>query len=292
MKYYQNHITSIILISEIAKMSSYIVEPKTREDSFLIRNYTPVVKLKKSEQDNYMTIILHGQTSNLDKWHDRCLQIRGAISNNRVIAIQAPIEGTKLDEKTNEVVPAFSWLDFESPLGALEIFAGHLTTGIPIVKKLEKFIDEKSELYGVEKKNTAIMGHSMGGMIALQLAFNSAVSYGAVFGVGTALLPLTKKNNEPNIFLAMGDEDHHFRKKDKVERQGLSKVFNNFVKEMFSLQDVATIRRMGKKKIAYTVRNYLGEGHDISPEMWKDGVDHVVKHLVTKRENKPVKIIR
>jgi|GEM_PF-2309904 len=264
-------------------MGSYEVEPKLTEDGFLSRHYSAIINPKNQDKTKYMTIILHGQTSNLDKWNDRCQQIRKAINNNVVIAIQAPIEGTKLDEKTNTVVPAYSWLDIDNPLVKLTDFALHLTTGIPVVNRLEKFIDTQAERYGVEKKNIAIMGHSMGGILALQLAFNSTVPHGAIFGTGTALLPFTRKKSEPHLFLAMGSEDDIFNKKEAPNnKKGLSKLFNKAVKALFSMQQNSTVARLGRKKIAYSYRTYPNQTHEIAHEMWADGVTHVVAHLVSK----------
>jgi len=250
----------------------YEMVQKTGKDDFEYRLYHAKGGVTKT-----LTVVLHGQGSSLDKWHNRCIQIRDAIPNTAVIAIQAPMKGEIRG------LPAYRWLDCEGVPGKIKNFSKHIFGGVSIIKKVSNFIDKKSEELGIRKENMALVGHSMGGIIALQVAFNSKAAYGAVFGMGTALMPFTKVNSKPDLFLTMGSEDKVFGPKSIVAKKGLSGVFNKLGRKFFGLQESNTIKRLGKYNIAYEYKTYEGKGHSVSDDVLNEGISFISERLRYKK---------
>jgi len=251
----------------------YQLVRKSKKNDFEYRRYFAKKDHSGTVQDNYLTVVFHGHTSDLDLWHNRCMQIRDAIPNNTVVAIQAPFVSKK---------EGYTWLDLSSPLYLAKTMVMQFFGVAPIVKQLNQFIDKKAEEYGVEKENVALIGHSMGGIMALQTAFNSRSLYGVVCGLSSALPPFTKVKNRPEVFVTMGSEDAVFIKKYVPELGKLNKVFNKFVGG-FGLEYKSTISKLKKHKVNFIDRLYEGEGHDISDAMLKDGISYISEQLSNKK---------
>lgn len=258
----------------------YELVQKQSLSDFEYRRYFANEDISDKLADRYLTVVLHGHTGDLDLWHERCLKIRDAIPNNTVIAVQAPFISKK---------EGYTWLDFGKPLTLAKDLVKQFFGVAPIFNQLSKFVDKKAEEYGIEKENIALVGHSMGGVMALQTAFNSRSRYGIVFGLAAALPPFVKIKSKTDVFLTIGSEDEVFVKTNVPELGKLNAVFNRFVKG-FGLEYNTTVNRLRKHGINLVNKVYEGEGHYFSEQMLEDGINYLAdkltcKSLINKQKN-------
>lgn len=207
----------------------------------------------KSGAAKSLVIIMHGHGSKPENWQAAAEQLHEQLPDADIINLQGPI-------KTKD---GFTWMPYQGPIlqqakHSLSMVFRHL----PIVDKLNSFIDAQLAKRGMDERNLGILGSSMGGITALQAAFNRTKPVAAVVSHSGALLPFTKIKSKPDILLIMGGKDEVFC---QPKRKGIMCAFNAVTKPL-RLQHRDTIRRLRKARVSFTEKFYPQLKHEHTKE--------------------------
>jgi len=208
----------------------------------------------KSGKAGSLIIVMHGHGSNPANWQDAAEQLHEQIPDADIINLQGPVKVKG---------GGHTWLAYQGPKAeqAKETLA-MIFNNLPVVDKLNSFLDKQLEKRGLSDENLGILGSSMGGITALQTALNRAKPIAGVVSHSGALLPFTKVKSKPDILLIMGGKDDVFCK----PKPGKLKRAFNAVAKALCLQHKDTLRRLRKKRISFTERFYPELKHEHTEE--------------------------
>ncbi len=230
----------------------------------------------KSGSAKSLIIVMHGHGSNPANWQAAVEQLHDQIPDADIINLQGPVKvkGTQPQ--------GYTWMAYQGPKTeqvkqTLSMIFNHL----PIVDKLNSFLDKQLTKRGLTDDNLGILGSSMGGITALQTAFNRAKPVAGVVSHSGALLPFTKIKSKPDILLIMGGKDEVFC---KPKPKGMKRVFKAMTKPL-CLQHKDTLRRLRKKHINYNERFYPELKHEHNPETVHEA--GLFLNNALRRKNKP-----
>ena len=239
----------------------------------------------KNGKAESLIVMLHGHGSNTDNWAEAAKQLHEQIPGADIITLQGPI---KLPKGLEPGADGYTWLPYEGPkLKQLKHSLSLVFNHLPIIDKVNSFLDKQLEKRGLTEKELGIFGSSMGGIVALQTTLFRKKPVAGVVSHSGALLPFTKVRCEPapDICLIMGGKDEVFCKPEEPKK-GLKKIFNAVSKRL-AIQHLDTLRRLRKKKIAFTEKFYPDLKHDSNPATVAEAGDFLDKALKKAKKPKP-----
>ncbi len=239
---------------------------KTKDDGFHYSLYHP-----EENKPDALIVIFHGNNSSpyINYWKNRCRSLREAFPSASVIALEGPITYKKEKE--------FAWLKLSTKKDILIQYTKNLYK-LPIVGKINTFIGNYAENYNLEANKIGLIGVSVGGMVAIQAAISNKQPYGAVLGMSTTVLPFSKYKlkSRPKIDLFMGKKDLIFNKQSKISDPVYKKLTARFGYSQLA-QSERRLDEMGFEKIKPKI--YKDSGHEVTEEMWSDGIECIGKRL-------------
>lgn len=208
-----------------------------------------------------LVIVLHGHSSNTQNWEAHAKALQDEMPFADIINLQGP---RRLPDNPDGS-EAYTWTAYQGSAfsvakQSLRLVFNHL----PVVDKLDSFIDKQLAKRGLTEDDLALFGNSMGGIVVLQTALNRKKPIAGVVSHSSAVLPFTKVRSKPDILLIMGEKDEIFHKVE-MKSKGLKKIFNAIAKR-FSVQHNHTLRRLRKRKINFTEKIYPDLAHEVSKE--------------------------
>ena len=146
---------------------------------------------------------------------------------------------------------------------------------LPVVDKLNHFIDCQLEKRGLEDDQLGLVCSSMGSIAGMQTALSRKKPIAGLVSHSGALLPFTKVKSKPDILLIMGGKDDVFSKPE-TSKKGVKRIFNSMTRH-FSIQHKDTLRRFKKKGIPFTEKFYPDMKHETTPESITAGSQFLLK---------------
>lgn len=221
-----------------------------------------------------LVIVLHGHGSNTQNWEAHAEQLREEMPFADIINLQGP---RRLPDQPDGQ-EAYTWTAYQGNIfsvakQSLSLFFNHL----PVVDKLDSFIDKQLAKRGLTDDDLALFGNSMGSIVVLQTALNRKKPPAGVVSHSGALLPFTKVRSKPDILLIMGQKDEVFHKPE-AKPKGLKKIFNA-ISRRFSVQHKHTLRRLRKRKIPFTEKLFPDLTHEVTKESIAESSSFLVKAL-------------
>jgi phospholipase/carboxylesterase len=235
----------------------------------------------KSGKAKNLVLVLHGHGSNTANWAEHAKQMHDEMPDADILTLQGPIRMPKGPDG----VQNYTWTAYEGPIlkqaaQSLKLVFNHL----PVVDKLNSFIDKQLAKRGLTPDELGLVGSSMGGIVVLQTALSRRKAVGGVVSHSGALLPFTKVKSKPDILLIMGGKDEIFSKPE-VKAKGLKRAFAE-VKKRLSIQHKDTLKRFRRRGVQITEIFYPGMGHEVTPESIKAGDEFLLKALEKKKKPK------
>lgn len=219
-----------------------------------------------------LVIVLHGHGSNAKNWEANALQMQREMPDADIITVQGPV---KLPLGPDGV-QGYTWTAYQGPVvrqakETLTLVFNHL----PVVDKLNVFIDNQLKKRGLADDKLGLVGSSMGSITALQTALSRKKPIAGIVSHSGALLPFTKVKSKPDILLIMGEKDEVFHK-PQTRRKGVKRLFNKLARH-FSVQHRETLRRFRNRKLPVTEKIYPEMKHETTPESISEGNRFLLK---------------
>ena len=234
----------------------------------------------KSGTAKQLVVVLHGHGSNTANWEAHAKQMQREMPDADIITVQGPV---KLPIGTDGV-QGYSWTAYQG--SSVKIIKETLTmifNHLPVVDKLNHFIDQQLKKRGLSDDQLGLVGSSMGSIAALQTALSRKKTIAGLVSHSGALLPFTKVKSKPDILLIMGGKDDVFSKPE-TSKKGLSRLFNAMTRH-FSVQHKDTLRRLRQKKVSFTEKFYPEMKHETTPESISAGSQFLLN--VFEKRKKP-----
>lgn len=241
-----------------------------------------------SGQAKSLIIILHGNRSHPDGYLTWAEKTRQENPDADVLVVRGPIPLHVSDkQKAAWRVPGiddlYTWYDIDShPKHQATVFLKQLFNKLTVAKDLNKLIDNHLAKRNLKDENLALMGFSMGGIVALQTACSRKDTCAAVVCHSGALFPFTRIRKKPPTLLLMGDKDDIFfttgKKKMPRDASRLVKIFNRMIGGI-NLHHDRTLKKLKKAKIDVTEKIIPGQRHAITDESWDAANAFVARKL-------------
>lgn len=211
----------------------------------------------KSGTAKALIVVMHGHGSNPANWQAAAEQLHEQIPDADIINLQGPVK------LANTSPQGYTWNAYQGSKKAVaKECLSVVFNNLPVVDKLNSFLDAQLAKRGLSDENLGLLGSSMGGITALQTALARARPVAAVVSHSGALLPFTKVKSQPDILLIMGGKDDVFF---RPKPRGLRRVFNALAKPL-RLQHRDTVRRLRRLRLSFCQRFYPALGHDHTEE--------------------------
>lgn len=228
----------------------------------------------KNGKAESLVIVLHGHGSNTQNWEAHAEQLSKEMPFADIINLQGP---RRLPDNPDGS-EGYTWTAYQGSVfsvfkQSLRLVFNHL----PVVDKLDSFIDKQLVKRGLTDDDLGLFGNSMGSIVVLQTALNRKKPPAGVVSHSGALLPFTKVRSKPDILLIMGQKDEVFHKPE-AKPKGLKKIFNAIARR-FSVQHKLTLRRLKKRKIAFTEKLFPDLTHEVTKESIHEGGSFLRKAL-------------
>ncbi|TAL40003.1 MAG: hypothetical protein EPN97_01425 [Alphaproteobacteria bacterium] len=228
----------------------------------------------KSGKAKSLVIVLHGHGSNTQNWDVHARQLQDEMPDCDIINLQGP---RRLPDNPDGS-EGYTWTAYQGSVfsvfkQSLRLVFNHL----PVVDKLDSFIDKQLAKRGLTEDDLGLFGNSMGGIVVLQTALNRRKPVAGVVSHSSALLPFTKVKSKPDILLIMGQKDEVFHKPE-AKPKGLKKIFNAIARR-FSVQHNHTLRRLRKRHINFTEKLFPDLTHAVTQDSIHEGAQFLVKAL-------------
>jgi phospholipase/carboxylesterase len=233
-----------------------------------------------------LVIVLHGHGSNTANWEAHARQMQEEMPDADILTLQGPVKLPKGHAALRDGAEGFTWNAYEGPkLRQVKETLSHIFNRLPVVHRLNRFIDRQLEKRGLTDDDLGLVGSSMGGITALQAALARKKPVAGVVSHSGALLPLSKVKSRPPVLLIMGGQDEVFNA-PAVKRKGLKRLFAALTKPL-ALQHRDTLRRFRQKRIPFTEKLYPALAHEVTPETISEGDRFLAQLLARKRGSKP-----
>ena len=215
----------------------------------------------KNGKAKNLVVVLHGHGSNTANWAAHAKQMQDEIPDADIITVQGPV---KLPLGADGV-QGYSWTAYQGPIvRQVKETLTLVFNRLPVVDKLNHFLDQQLKKRGVSDDQLGLVGSSMGSIAGLQTVFSRKKNIAGMVSHSGALLPFTKIRSKPDILLIMGGKDEVFSKPKKSSK-GARRLFNTVAKH-FSIQHDDTLRRLKDKKVPITEKFYPDMKHETTPE--------------------------
>lgn len=239
----------------------------------------------KTGKAEHLIVILHGIGGNGKEWEKAAAQLQAKVPNADIIAVQAPLP------YSNKNLPdgheGYAWFQYGgAPHKQAKAWFSHVFNHIPVVDKVNDFIDAQLKKRGLTTNDLGLIGQSMGGLVAMQAGFYRDKPCAGIVAHGGTVMPLTKIRSKPEVLLIMGDKDPIFYP-PKTKPKGFLKRIFALAAKPFSLHHDATVERLKSKGVPFTEKFIPGLEHCISDESWEAGNDFITKQLQKKNNPKP-----
>lgn len=250
------------------------------KDGFPYRVYPASIKKVKS-----VVFALHGHDSSVPLMHEHYSAISRKLKDTLVIAPEAPIEVDTKDSRFGDDEKTYSWVNITDAMGILKgYFSFIYKKNLDVVSDLGQFMNNRLEDYDVPPENSAIVGHSLGGIMGFAAVFNSKASFGSFVPISTVLPSCVPVANKPTpVHYIMGKKDEIFISNEYVDPK--YKLLESF-RETLGLSEKATIARMGKEGLLYEHISLDDHGHEVTQEVIDMAVEAVANDLGISRRKK------
>ncbi len=237
----------------------------------------------KTGKAEHLIVILHGIGGNGKEWEKAAAQLQAKVPNADIIAVQAPLPyANKNLPKDHE---GYAWFNYGgAPHKQARAWLSHVFSHIPVVDKMNSFIDAQLKKRGLETKDLGLIGQSMGGLVAMQASFYRDKPCAGVVAHGGTVMSFTKIRSKPEVLLIMGDKDPIFFSPKEKPKGFLKRAFTRAA-NVFSLHHDEVVKRLKKKGVPFTEKFIPGLEHCINDESWEAGNDFIAKQL--QKKNKP-----
>jgi len=231
----------------------------------------------KTKKPEHLIIYLHGLDSNAEGEKDFLHSMREKIPGADIISLQAPFKINVMIPGLLENPLGYSWFHLK---GLKETVLSHIFNRLSIVERVEKFTRNELQKRGLKEDNLVYYGTSLGSILALQVGLSGDKPVAAVVSRSGAVLPFTKINSKPKVFLQMGEEDKLFFG-SLLPDSSLKRAFSRVAK-IFSLKHNRSVARLKKQGVPLTEKTYPKQGHTLDKAAWDDSVEFIVKALKLK----------
>lgn len=232
-----------------------------------------------------LVVVLHGHANHPEMFKQLPAAIHKDYPDADVLIVQAPFALKAGDEhKQRFGVPhvddLYTWHKLEKRVAPhASLLLRHTFNRIPVVQKLNRFLDAQLKKRGLATQDMALFGFSMGGSIAVQTAIRRKDKCAAVVCHSGTILPATKARVRPDVLMLMGDQDAIFYTQKitlpKPQKAGRLKSVFHKVAEKVSFHHDDAVKRLEKAGVPVTNEIVPGLKHTVSA----DSFDRAMKFI-------------
>lgn len=242
-----------------------------------------------------LVVILHGHNSNPLNYRHLAQKTQDELGEVDVLIVRGPVKlKATTEEKAKKGLPEeedlYSWLDMQKKRGKqTKLLLRTVFNRMPVIDKLNAFIDHQLKQRGLKDENLALMGFSMGGAMAVHTAAKRPKKCAAVVCHSGTVLPLLKTKSKPDTLVIMGDKDDLFYEPQHRMAQGTSRLIKAFQKAgvKVSFHHNRALKRLQKAGIPVTAEVIKDLTHRVSDETWDKANTFVGERLKKKPQKKP-----
>ncbi|MBI3441411.1 MAG: dienelactone hydrolase family protein [Proteobacteria bacterium] len=256
------------------------------EDGFYFHSFPSLSGNTKS-----LIIIFHGNNSHPDgyrKWAEKAQQDN---PDADVLVIRGPVashasQQEKATYRVPEVDDLYTWYDIDKHPGRqVGLLLRQAFNRMTVIGKLNKLINHQLAKRQLQDKDLALMGFSMGGVVALQVAYSRKGECAAVVCHSGAVLPFTRVKKKPDTLMVVGDKDEVFFLPEKKLHQRTSPIIKAFNRLgiRVNLHHNQSVKRLKKAGIPVSEKVFGGQTHSITDSSWQEATAFVAKKLKLKK---------
>lgn len=244
-----------------------------------------------SGETKSLIVVLHGAGNHPDNYIAHALETQKENPDADILILKAPVAIQASKERKAEYgIPddddLYTWYDLEKhPVQQIEMLFNHVFNRMTIIGRLNLFIDRQLEKRGLKDKDLALIGYSMGGIVAVQAAVRRKEECAAVVCHSGAVLPLTFIMQKPDTLMIMGDQDNFFYLPEDLVSQRTSEILKAFNKLglKVDLKHDRSVKRLRRVGISVDEKIFPGQNHCVTKESWKEASDFVAKKFKIKK---------
>lgn len=242
----------------------------------------------KSGKADSLVVILHGHNNHPKMFDKLPEEIHAQHPGADVIIVQAPIPlNAPQENKDRKGIPdvddLYTWHKLDRNVRShAGLVIANFFNRIGVIGRLNKFIDHQLEERGLEDKNLAIFGFSMGGAIAVEVGTKRKGACAAVVNHSGMVLPNLKARSKPATLMVMGDQDQLFYTRrltlPEPKKGKLKKAFHKVARRI-GLHYDDSVKRLKGAGLDVTERIVPDLQHTISRESFDVSVEFIKKRL-------------
>lgn len=239
-----------------------------------------------------LIVILHGHGSHPDKYIPWAMKTRETSPDADLILVRAPVAlkataNQKIARRLPGIDDLYTWYKLDRKIHQQAgLILKHAFRRLTVFNKLNRLIDNQLKKKGLQDKDLALIGFSMGGTMAVQTALRRKNPCAAVVCHSGAVLPFTRAREKPDTLMIMGDRDElFFLPEKKTPRKG-SRILAAFQKAglNLNLRHECSVERLQRAGIAVTEKIFKDLDHRISDASWQEACDFVAQKLQGRRK--------